>query len=65
LKASKEFDKLKKKYWSWFINQKAKFSKLPEEELKKVLHSMDVPKVTIHIMFDEMERSEEEEVNEW
>ena len=42
------------------MNQKAKFSKLTEEELKKALHSMNVPTVNIPIMLDEMERSEED-----
>ena len=64
LQAFKEFEKLKKKYWGWFINQKAKLSQLPEEELKKAIHAMKVPQVNIRILFDEMERSEEE-INEW
>lgn len=64
LQASKEFERLKKVYWEWFINQKGKLAKLSEEELKKALHDINVPKVKISIMLDEMERSEEE-VNEW
>lgn len=59
-----EFEKLKKKYWDWFITQKGKLSRLPEDEMKKVLYLRPVPTVKINIMVDEMERSEEE-VKDW
>lgn len=63
--AYREFEKLKKVYWDWFINQKAKLSKLSEEELKQAFLNIKVPQIKIAIVIDEMERSEEEALNEW
>lgn len=40
-------------------------SKLSEEELKLAFISAKVPKIKIAIVIDEMERSEEEIVEEW
>lgn len=62
--AFREFEKLKKKYWDWFIMQKGKLYKLPEEEMKKALYLRSVPTVKINIMIDETERSEEE-MKDW
>lgn len=65
LLAHREFEKVKKVYWDWFLNQKGKMSKLSEEELKLAFISAKVPKIKIAIVIDEMERSEEEIVEEW